>query len=137
MQMGATAGMAIGTQIAQPEPAAIATASVRAKVHRGVHRAGAAVGRGHRLGWHRRGRLGMRGFLRTQGTRRFVRQAVKGFRLVGSFTFGLDGRRCRWYRSPSVRLGNMQHDEEPHEGHQSELVVKKVCNHDIAPSPAW
>ena len=68
----------------------------------------------------------MRGLSCTQGTVRLVRQAVKGFRLVGSFAFGLDGRRCRWYRSPSVRLGNMQHDEEPHEGHQSELVVQKV-----------
>ena len=62
----------------------------------------------------------------TQGTMRLVRQAMKGFRLVGSLTFGLDGRRCRWYRSPLVRLGTMQHDEEPHEGQQSELVVQKV-----------
>ena len=62
----------------------------------------------------------------TQGTVRLLCQAVKGFRLVGSLTFGLDGRRGRCYRSPSLRLGNMQHDEEPHEGQQSELIVKKV-----------
>ena len=68
----------------------------------------------------------MRGLSGTQGTVRLVRQAVKGFRLVGSFTFGLDGCRCRRYRIPALRLGNMQHDEEPHEDHQSELVVKKV-----------
>ena len=55
-----------------------------------------------------------------------VRQAVKGSRLLGSFALGLDGRCCRWYRRPSTRLGNMQHDEEPHEGQQSELVVQKV-----------
>jgi hypothetical protein len=68
----------------------------------------------------------MRGISCTQGTVRLFRQAVKGFRLVGSFALGLDGRRCRWYPSPSVRLGTMQHDEEPHESQQSELVVKKV-----------
>jgi hypothetical protein len=68
----------------------------------------------------------MRGLSDTQGTVRLVRQAMKGFRRVGSFAFGLEGRRGRWYRSPWVRRGNMQHDEEPHEGQQSELVVKKV-----------
>jgi hypothetical protein len=62
----------------------------------------------------------------TQGTVRLLRQAVKGFRLIGSFALGLDGRCCRWYWRPSARLGNMQHNEEPHEGQQSELVVKKV-----------
>jgi hypothetical protein len=57
---------------------------------------------------------------------RLVRQAVKGLRLVGSFALGLEGRYGRWYLSLSARLGTMQHDEEPHEGQQSELIVKKV-----------
>ena len=70
--------------------------------------------------------MGMRALACTQGTGRLVRQAMKGFRLVGSCAFGLDGRHCRWYRSPWVRLGNMQYDEEPDEGQQSELVGKKV-----------
>ena len=68
----------------------------------------------------------MRGLSGTQGTVRLFRQAMKGFRRVGLCALGLDGRRCRWYRSPSVRLGNIQHDEEPHEGQQSELGVKKM-----------
>ena len=77
----------------------------------------------------------MRDVLLTQGTVWFLGQAGKRFGGVGACALGLDGRRCRWYRSLSARLGNMQHDEEPHEGQQSELVVKKVRNHDIAPSP--
>src|SRR5215475_6031856 len=71
---GATIGMAIGPQIAPAQPAAIATAGMGTEVPGGVHRARAAVGRGHRLGWHWRWRLGMHRFVLTQGTRRFVRQ---------------------------------------------------------------
>ena len=36
-----------------------------------------------------------------------------------------------------MRLGNMQHDEEPHEDQQSELVVQRCETMIIAPSPAW
>jgi uncharacterized protein (TIGR03118 family) len=58
---GAATGMTVGAEIAQPEPAAIATARVGAEVLRGVHRAGTAMGWGPRLGWRRRRRLGRRG----------------------------------------------------------------------------
>src|SRR4029450_11496552 len=76
-----TAGMAVGTQITQPQPAAIPTARMGTKVPRGVHRAGPPVGRGHGVGSYGRGRLGMRSFLRTQGTRGLVRQTRKRFGL--------------------------------------------------------
>src|SRR5262249_15681615 len=47
----ATAGMAVSAQVAQPQPAAIATASMGTEVSGGVHRARATVRRGHRLRW--------------------------------------------------------------------------------------
>src|SRR5919202_2527840 len=47
-------GMAVGTEVAQPPPAAIATACMRTKAHRGVHRPGAAVRGGHGIGPSRR-----------------------------------------------------------------------------------
>src|SRR5262245_49592200 len=43
---GAAIGMAIGPQVAQPEPAAIVTTGVGTKVHGGIHRPGAPVGSG-------------------------------------------------------------------------------------------
>ena len=134
---GTTTGMTVGAQIAQTEPPPVITTGMRTKVQRGVDLTGAPVRRGHGVWWYRRRRLGRRGISLTQGTMRLVRQALEGLRRGGSFALGLDGRRCRWYRSPAVRRGNMQHDEEPHESQQSELVVKKVGNHDLAPSPVW
>jgi hypothetical protein len=83
--------MAVGAPVAQPQPAEVGTARMRTKVSRGVHRAGAAVGRGQRLGWHGRGRVGRRSFVRTQGTRRLVRQARKRHRLVGTRATRRDG----------------------------------------------
>src|SRR5712691_11462245 len=95
---GTTIGMAIGTKIAPAQPTAIATAGMGTEVPGGVHRAGAAVGWGHRLGWHRRWRLGMRGFVLTQGTRGFVRQARKRWGLIGAWALRLEGFRLRWPR---------------------------------------
>src|SRR5262249_8800370 len=43
---GTATGMAIGAQVAQPQPATIATAGMGTEVPRGVYRAGAPVGRG-------------------------------------------------------------------------------------------
>ncbi len=112
----AATGMAVGAQVPQPQPAAIATAGMGTEVPRGVHRAGAAGGRGHRLGWHRRPRLGMRGFLRTQGTRRFVRQARKRFGVVGALAARCEG--LGWLclgRHALAGPGEVQHDTQPQE----------------------
>src|SRR5262245_57986865 len=65
---GTAIGMTVGAQIAPPAPAAIPTARVGTEVLGGVHHAGTAVGWGHRLGWHRRRRSGMRSFALTEGT---------------------------------------------------------------------
>src|SRR5215470_5855285 len=88
---GATIGMAIGPQIAPSQPTAIATAGMGTEVPGGVPRAGTAVGRGHRLGRHWRGRLGMRRFVLTQGTRWCVLQARERVGLGGALALGLDG----------------------------------------------
>src|SRR6266571_9183319 len=85
---GAAMGMAIGAQIAQPQPAAIATALMGAKVLRGIHGARPAVRRGHRLGWRRRGLVGLCGFSLTQGALRLLGQASKRFGRGGVFASG-------------------------------------------------
>src|SRR5690349_9781744 len=79
---GATTGMAIGAEVAQPEPAAIAAARMGTEVLRGIDSAGASMGRGHGLGWRRRGRLGRHCLVLTQGTMGLMRQPHKG---LGSF----------------------------------------------------
>src|SRR5215475_5157942 len=113
---GATIRMAIGPQIAPAQPTAIATAGMGTEVPGGVHRAGTAVGRGHRLGWHWRWRLGMCGFLLTQGTRGLVRQARKRFGLGGALAARRDG--LGWLclgRHVAAGPGEVQHDTQPQE----------------------
>src|SRR5215471_20085302 len=77
--------MAIGAQIAPPQPAAIATASMGAEVLRGIYGARPAVRRGHRLGWRRRRLVGLCGFALTQGALRSPGQASKRFGFLGAF----------------------------------------------------
>ncbi len=47
---GTTIGMAIGPQVARPQPATIAAVTVGTKVHRGVDDPGTPVGRVHGVG---------------------------------------------------------------------------------------
>ena len=76
--------MAVVAEVPQPEPAAIATAGIGTEVSLSVHRAGAAVCRGHRLRWHRRGQLGMRRLVLTQGAVGLMGEACKRLRLRGA-----------------------------------------------------
>src|SRR4030095_112900 len=85
---GAAIGMAIGAQIAPPEPAAIATAPMGAEVLRGIHGARPAVRRGQRRGWRRRRLVGMGGFSLTQSALRSLGQAGKRRGRLGAWTFG-------------------------------------------------
>jgi hypothetical protein len=103
--------MAVGAQVAQPHPAAVVTARMRTKVPRGVHRAGAAVRGGHRIGPSRRRWSRFASLLVTQRTVRLVRQARKRFRLGGAFALGF--RWHGWGGQTRLRPGDMQHDEEP------------------------
>src|SRR5262245_31746298 len=131
---GAPIGMAVGTEIAQPEPAAIATASMGTKVPRGVHRAGTPVGRGYGVGSYGRGRFGMCRFLRTQGTRGLVRQARKRCGVGGALAARRDGLGWLWLgRHVWAGPGEVQHDKQPQESQDHELIVKLMWNHGKKP----
>ena len=73
--------------------------------------------------------MGRCGIALTQGTVGLVRQASKRWGLVSAGALGwtrlrLGGR--GWGRHAAHVPGDMQHEEEPDEGQQSELGVKKV-----------
>ena len=73
----------------------------------------------------------------TQGTRGLGGQAGKRFGLVGVFALGLDGRGWRGGGGcAALGPGEVQHDEEPDEDQQGELIVKKMGDHGFAPSRA-
>ena len=88
---GAAAGMAIGTPVAQPQPAVIVTAFMGAKVQRGINHTGAPVGRGHGVGASWRLRLRVVGIVFTRGAMRSLRQTLEGFGFVGPFGLALRG----------------------------------------------
>jgi hypothetical protein len=81
---GSTAGMAVGTQVPQPQPAAITTAPMGTEVHGGIHRAGASMARGPRLGWRRRRSRRMGRFMRTPGAMGPLDQSCKRLGVMGS-----------------------------------------------------
>jgi hypothetical protein len=67
------------------------------------------------------------GLLCTQRTVRLVRQALERFGLRGTLGLGRDGRGWRGGRGrASPGPAELQHDEEPYERQQSELIVKQV-----------
>jgi hypothetical protein len=70
---GAPTGMAVGTQVPEPQPAAIGTTRMGTKMHGGVNHTRASLGWRHGSGAERRGRLGMRHLVFTGGTEGFVR----------------------------------------------------------------
>src|SRR4030095_5680992 len=86
---GAAAGVAIGAQIVQPQPAAIVTMAVGTKVHRRLHRPGAAVRERHGSGPDRRRSIGLPSRLVTQHTVRLVGQALERFGLGRTLALGL------------------------------------------------
>ena len=128
-------GMAIGAQIAPPEPAAIATASMGAEVLRGIYGARPAVRRGHRLGWRRRRLGGMGGFALTPGARRSLGQASKRFGFLGALASGGRGWHERLVRGSGV-VGPQpaEHQEDAHQCHETELVEKERWYHGNAPA---
>src|SRR5262245_37848157 len=85
---GAAIGMAIGPQVAPPEPAAIATAPMEAEVLRGIHGARSVVRRWHRLRGCWRRRVGMGGLVLTQDALRPLGQAGKRLRFLGARVSG-------------------------------------------------
>ena len=82
----ATVGMTVGAEVAQAQPAAIATATMGTEVHRGIDLTRTALGQDDRGGWQRRGRLGMGRHVLTEDTMRLVREAGKQCGLSGALT---------------------------------------------------
>src|SRR2546426_530709 len=87
----ATAGMPIGTDIAQPHPALIRTVRMRAEVPRGVHLARPSP-RGHEAGWRSCGGVRVRGGgVLTGGTEGPAGEARKRLRVAGVLARWQDG----------------------------------------------
>src|SRR5262245_48138899 len=124
----ATTGMTVGTQIAQAEPPPVITTGMRTEVLRGVHLTGSPVRRDHGVGRYRRRRFGRRCVSFTQGAMRLLGEPLKGFGLVRVGPLGLEGLwldGCGWCTHRAFGPGEVQHDEEPDEGEQDELIEKK------------
>src|SRR3989442_11816503 len=129
-----TAGMTVGRDIAQAEPAAIRTGGTGTEMVGGVDLARPSS-RGSHAGWRATGRLGsvLVGLL-TGGTRGLAGEARKQLRVAGA----LARRRQRlgWALIPSPKLalaGIMQHDAEPKEAQQHPMVEKHARYHCKAP----
>src|SRR5262249_3294905 len=130
----ATTGMAVGAQVPQPQPAAIPTAPMGAAVPGSVHRVGATMARGHRLGWRRRQR-GRRGrVLLTPGAMGPLGQSCKRFGFMASLaSWGL-GWRDRLARGRSgVGPQPAEHQKYIHQSNKPELVEKESWYHGNAP----
>ena len=127
--------MAIGAEIAPPQPAAIATARMGTEMLRGVHAAGPAGRRGHRLRWRRRRLGGLCGFLLTPGALRSLGQASKRFGFLGALASGWLGWHGRLVRGSSgVGPQPAEHQEDVHQRHETELVDKEGWYHGNAPA---
>src|SRR5712671_7340160 len=133
----ATAGMPVGSDIAQPYPAAIATVGIGTEMVGGVDLARPSS-RGSHAGWRATGRLGavLVGLL-TGGTGGRAGEARKRLRVAGALA---RRQRLGWPLLPCGTLvwpGIMQHDAEPEESQEHQLVEKEVCYHGKAPSHRW
>src|SRR4029450_4282063 len=125
---GAAIGMAIRPQVIQPQPPAIVTSGVGTKVHRGVHRPGAAVRGGHGIGPSRRRWSRFAGRLVTQHTARLVRQARKRLGLGGAGGGGGWDRAVAEALEPFRRsLGHTTHSEACASGPQTVEARWSVC----------
>ncbi len=131
---GTTIGMTIGPQVGQPQPAALVTIAVRAAMPGRVHGTGASVRGQHGIGPSRRRWCVIHRLRLTQGTGRLLRQARERYGFAGASARGLDrlgwclGFSTGWAR-PEVR----QHEAQPEQDQDHQLIVNEVRNHRIAP----
>jgi hypothetical protein len=110
-----------------------------AEVPQGVDSTRAAVGQRHGVGSSWRRRLGMGGIVFAHRAMRSLRKARKGFGFLGPLALQLRRRGFgRWLRGhcASAWPEIMQHDAEPQESQNRELVIDMLWNHDRAPS-SW
>src|SRR5919198_85327 len=79
----APAGVAVGADVAEPEPAAIVAAGMGTEVHRGVDGTRTSLGRCHGVGSSWRLRLGMGSIVCAQSAMRSLGETHKEFGGVG------------------------------------------------------
>src|SRR5262249_29447537 len=134
---GTAVGMAVGAEIAPADPAPIGTVRVRAEMQGGVHLA-AAPPCGHDAGWRRAGgRWTEVASLRTGVAIRLGGEARKGHALTMALGHWGSGLECRRTRGGVAGPRPMEHDAQPYECDQRELVVKEMGDHDKIPSHRW
>src|SRR5215470_17458994 len=133
----AAAGMTVGPEITEPEPAPVVTTRMGTKGLAGIDLTKTSMRWRHGVGWHGRRCLGMHGVSLTQGTMRLVGQPLEGFRLMRTVALGFErlgfsrcGRSAHAWRGP----GEVQHNQEPDECEDDQLREKKRRHHGIAPS---
>jgi hypothetical protein len=75
----------------------------------------------------------MQDVLLTQGTVRFLGQTGKRFGVVGALAASREPRQWTLTRWVIAWPGIMEHEKQPHECDQHQLVEKQVWNHRNAP----
>src|SRR5262249_37410345 len=126
--------MAIGAEIAPAHPALVRTVRIGTELRRGVDLA-VAPPRGHEARWRGGRWLGVRGTtVRTGVARRFVGEARKGCGLTGVLgPWGWGGQWCR-ARGGVARPRPLEHNPQPDECDQRELVEEQRRYHGNTPS---
>jgi len=131
---GTATGMAIGAEIAPADPTPIGTVRVRAEMGGGVDLA-AAPPRRHAAGWRccRGLRAGSGGGL-TGVAVWLVDEAFKGLgRTVALWPWGC-GVQCRRARGGVAGPRPLEHDAQPYQSDQHQLVEKEMGDHGKTPS---
>lgn len=132
---GATAGMAIGADIAQTGPAAIATIGVGTEMRRGVDLT-AAPPQGDEPWWQGTGRLTAEvNVLLTGVTVGLTGEPLKKLWALRAFSGWRDRLRCgQASRSGRRSPQPMEHQEQPHQHDQRQWIENMVGYHGVAPS---
>src|SRR5713101_4434869 len=136
---GTATWITFGRDIAQPEPATIATVGFRTEMIGGVDVPAAASCRSNRRGWRRRWlQPGSLDRLLTSSARGFTGETQKGLGLFGALA--LAHQRLGWHWASCSRLRwpqPIEYQEQRHQGDQPELVENEMGYHGTAPSHRW
>src|SRR6266851_9126399 len=135
---GTATRMAIGAEIAPAHPAPRGTVRVRAEVRRGVDLA-AAPPRGHQARWRSCGGLwaGGGGVL-TGVAVRLLGESHKRFGLAAAlWQWGCGLRCCRAHGGGVAWPRPLEHEAQPHQSDQDQVVKKERGDHGKTPSYRW
>jgi hypothetical protein len=114
--------MAIGTEIAPAHPAAIGTIRVGAEMVRGVDVATAPPRQDEARGWGGRDVWVGGAHLCTVGAMRLGGEPRQGFGCTLAREPWGRGLRCRWGQSAGAGPCPLEHEAQPHQGNQCQLV---------------